>query len=49
MFLATSSKKRRRVLVRLNGIQKALCHSLSILEKKLLNDFHQTLRLEEEF
>ena len=51
--LATSSKKKRRLLARLNGIQKALCngsnHSLSILEKKFLNEYHQTLHLEEEF
>lgn len=45
--------KKKRLLARLNGIQKALCHglnhSLQTLEKKLLYDYHNILHLEEEF
>ena len=53
MDLGNIFHKKRRPLARLNGIQKALCngsnHSLSILEKKFLNEYHQTLHLKEEF
>ena len=45
--------KKKRVLAHLNGIQKAQCYkqnnSLSILERKLVEDYHQILRMEEEF
>ena len=45
--------RKKRLLAQLSGVQKSLCNRhcsfLKNLENKLLNDYNQILRLEEEF